>query len=132
MLDLNDQPVAFSQFKGKTIFLNIWATWCGPCVTEMPSIARLAKEPRLQDKGIEFLCLSVDDSSDKVRSFLEGRSWNMTFFRAEKLPGTFSTDGIPATFVIAPNGRIVAMQVGMEQWDKSQVVDFLEKIAVSR
>ena len=55
--DLNDKPVAFSQFKGKTVFLNIWATWCGPCVMEMPSIARLAEEPKLKGKGIEFVCL---------------------------------------------------------------------------
>ena len=60
--DLNEQPVKFSRFKGKTVFLNIWATWCGPCVGEMPSIARLAGNPRLKAKNIEFVCVSTDDS----------------------------------------------------------------------
>ena len=127
--DLNDTPASFSQFKGKTVFLNIWATWCGPCVSEMPSIARLAENPAIKGKGIEFVCVSVDDSSDTVRRFLKDRSWGMTFFRAEKMPGVYSTDGIPATFVIAPNGKIAAAQVGSEQWDTKQVVAFLEKVS---
>ncbi|MGP0067174.1 MAG: TlpA family protein disulfide reductase [Isosphaeraceae bacterium] len=127
--DLNDEPGQFSRFKGKTVFLNIWATWCGPCVMEMPSIARLAEDPRLQGKGIEFVCVSVDDSSDTVRRFLKDRSWRMTFLRAERLPGVFSTDGIPATFVIAPDGKIAAAQVGAEQWDNARVVAFLEKVS---
>ena len=58
--DLKDQAATFAKFKGKPVFLNIWATWCGPCVREMPSIARLADEPRLKDKGIAFVCVSVE------------------------------------------------------------------------
>ncbi len=61
LMDLDGQPVSFAKFKGKTVFLNIWATWCGPCVGEMPSIAKLARNPRLQDKNIEFVCVSTDD-----------------------------------------------------------------------
>jgi thiol-disulfide isomerase/thioredoxin len=129
VLDLKDEPVQFSRFKGKTVFLNIWATWCGPCVQEMPSIARLAEDPRLQGKGIEFVCVSTDDSSKTVRRFLEGRSWGMTFLRAQELPAVFSTEGIPATFIIAPNGRIAAAQVGSDRWDTPRVVAYLEKIA---
>jgi thiol-disulfide isomerase/thioredoxin len=131
LVDLKDETVSFSRFKGKTVFLNVWATWCGPCVQEMPSIARLAENPRLRDKGIEFVCVSVDDSSDTVRRFLEGRGWSMTFFRAEKFPGVYQTEGIPATFIITPDGKIAASQVGSDQWDRSDVVAFLEKIAGS-
>jgi thiol-disulfide isomerase/thioredoxin len=129
VLDLNDQPVGFSRFKGKTVFLNIWATWCGPCIQEMPSIARLAENPELKNKGIEFVCVSTDDSSEKVRNFLKDRSWSMTFLRAEKLAAIYSTDGIPATFVIAPDGKIAAAQVGSIQWDTPQVVAFLKRVA---
>ena len=80
--DLKDQPATFAKFKGKPVFLNIWATWCGPCVREMPSIARLADEPRLKGKGIAFVCVSVDNSTEAVRQFVEGRSWHDDF-----LPG---------------------------------------------
>jgi thiol-disulfide isomerase/thioredoxin len=130
-VDLNDQPVRFTRFQGKPVFLNIWATWCGPCVQEMPSIARLAQDPRLQGKGIEFVCVSIDDSTDAVRRFLEGRSWSMTFLRAEDLPPVFRTEGIPATFLIAPDGHIAAAEVGSAQWDAPEVVHFLEKLAAA-
>ena len=53
----------------------------------------------------------------------------MTFLRAENLPAVFATDGIPATFVIAPDGRIAAAQVGSQQWDDPKIVAFLEKVA---
>jgi thiol-disulfide isomerase/thioredoxin len=129
ILDLKDGPGSFARFKGKTVFLNIWATWCGPCVQEMPSIARLADEPRLKGKGIEFVCVSIDDSSEAVRQFLEGRSWKMSVFRSEKLPAVFLTDGIPATFIIAPDGRVAASEVGSARWDTPEVIALLEKLA---
>jgi thiol-disulfide isomerase/thioredoxin len=125
--DLDGQAVSFSQFKGKTVFLNVWATWCPPCVAEMPSIARLAENPRLRGKNIEFVCVSVDDNPQTVRRFLRDRRWSMTVLRAHSLPPIFTTDGIPATFVIAPEGKIVAAEVGSSDWDSPKVVDLLEK-----
>lgn len=131
-LDLNDQPVSFSKFKGKTVFLNIWATWCEPCVGEMPSIARLAEDPRLRNKPIEFVCVSTDSSSESVRQFIRGKNWRMTFLRAESLPQVFLTDGIPSTFVIAPDGKIAATEIGSAEWDEPRVVSFLEKLSLSK
>jgi thiol-disulfide isomerase/thioredoxin len=128
LFDLDDRPVSFARFKGKRVFLNVWATWCGPCVGEMPSIAQLAKEPRLASKDIQFVCVSTDSSSDVVRRFLAGKNWSMTFLRAEELPTVFQTDGIPATFVIAADGRIVASEIGAADWSESRVVAFLEKL----
>jgi thiol-disulfide isomerase/thioredoxin len=129
--DLSGQPVAFSGFKGKTVFLNIWATWCGPCVTEMPSIARLAENPRIKGKNIQFVCASTDEDLDSVRSFVQDKKWSMTILHARSLPPVFRTDGIPATFFIAPDGRIVAAQVGSSDWDDPQVVQLLEKTAAA-
>jgi thiol-disulfide isomerase/thioredoxin len=128
-LDLEDRPVPFARYKGKTVFLNIWATWCGPCRSEMPSIARLAENSRLRDKGVEFVCVSTDDSSQPVRQYLEGKGWRMTFLRAETLPRVFLTEGIPTTFLIAPDGKIAATEIGAADWNDPQVVAFLEKLA---
>jgi thiol-disulfide isomerase/thioredoxin len=129
VFDLNDERVPFSRFKGKPVFLNFWATFCPPCIEEMPSIARLAEDPRLRGKGIEFVCVSTDVSSDVVRRFLAGHSWSMTFLRTESLPIVFSTQGLPATFIIAPDGRVAAAIEGADRWDTPKVVAFLEKIA---
>jgi thiol-disulfide isomerase/thioredoxin len=130
--DLNDQPVRFSKFQGKTVFLNIWATFCEPCVREMPSIARLADDPRLRNKPIEFVCVSTDTSAEPVRRFIRDKNWRMTILRAESLPPVFLTDGIPSTFVIAPDGRIAATEIGPAEWDEPRVVTFLEKLTLSK
>src|SRR3954447_1328835 len=93
--DLDEQPVRFSRFQGKTVFLNVWATWCGPCIGEMPSIARLAASPRLQGKEVAFVCVSVDDSVAAVKSYVRDKKWPMTVLHASSLPPIFTTDGIP-------------------------------------
>ena len=130
--DLSEQPVPFSRFKGKTVFLNIWATWCPPCVGEMPSIARLAENPRLKGKNIEFVCVSTDDSTDTVVRFVRDKNWPMTVLRAQLLPPVFLTEAIPATYIITPGGRIVAAEVGANDWDRTDVVAFLEKAAATK
>ena len=129
LVDLNDQPVSFAKFKGKTVFLNFWATWCGPCVGEMPSIAKLARNPRLQGKNIEFVCVSTDESPRRFDGSCGKESWTMTFLRTDKIPAVFITDGIPATFLIAADGRIAATEVGAADWNEPHVVEFLEKLA---
>lgn len=123
--DLAGTSVSLESYRGKTIFLNVWATWCPPCVAELPAIANLADNPRLKD--VVFLCVSTDESPEVVQSFLKGKNWPMTILMAHDLPPVFATDGIPATFVIAPDGRVVVSEVGSAQWDDPSVVDFLEK-----
>jgi thiol-disulfide isomerase/thioredoxin len=129
LTDLDGQAVSFAKFKGKTVFLNIWATWCGPCVGEMPSIAKLARDPRLQGKNIEFVCVSTDDSAETVRRFLTGKDWTMTILRANSTPAVFYSEGIPATFLIGADGRIAAIKVGAKDWNEPDVVAFLDKLA---
>ena len=129
LLDLDDKPVDFATFRGKPILLNIWATWCGPCLEEMPSIANLAANRTLKDKGVVFLCVSTDDSSEALRRFLKDKGWGMTILRATSIPTVFQTEGIPATFLIAPDGRIVTAEVGAAKWDDPAVIDFLQELA---
>jgi thiol-disulfide isomerase/thioredoxin len=127
--DLNDAQVSFAQFRGRPILLNLWATWCPPCVEEMPTLARLAALPQLKEKNVAVVCVSVDESPEQLRRFVQGKDWGMTILRATSTPLVFQAEGIPATFVIAPDGRVVASQIGSAQWDHPSVVAFLEKIA---
>jgi thiol-disulfide isomerase/thioredoxin len=127
LYNLDDKPVDFARYKGKVVFLNVWATWCPPCVREMPSIAALAANPRLKD--VEFVCVSTDDSSETVRDFLRDKSgWRMTILRADRIPPVFATDGIPATFIIARDGRIVFAEVGAADWNSAENVERLERL----
>jgi thiol-disulfide isomerase/thioredoxin len=127
LLDLDGKPVDFARFRGKPTFLNIWATWCPPCLEEMPSIAALAKNPKLA--GVQFVCVSTDESAEKLRTFVATRNWPMTILRAEAIPPVFLTDGIPATFLIGADGKVASSQVGSANWDEPEVVAFLEKLS---
>ncbi len=127
--DLDDAPVDFAKFRGRPIVLNLWATWCPPCRAEMPSIANLAANAKLKAKGVAVVCVSTDESADVLRRFVEDKPWEMTILRATSIPPGFLTGGIPATFLIAPDGRVVASQVGAARWDDPSVVEFLEKLA---
>ncbi|MDX2036882.1 MAG: TlpA disulfide reductase family protein [Isosphaeraceae bacterium] len=129
--DLDGNPVIFRKFQGKPVFLNIWATWCGPCLSEMPSIAKLSADPRLRGK-VEFVCVSIDSRPGIVKSFVADRDWSMTMLHTEDLPNVFLTEGIPATFILSPDGKIVAREVGSAVWDGPEVVDFLERLAASK
>ena len=131
LLDLEGQPVSFAKYKGSTIFLNFWATWCGPCVREMPSIDSLARDPKLAGKSIAFVCVSTDDDSESVKQFLKGKNLGMTFLRVQngKVPPVYFSEAIPATFLIAPDGRIAATQVGSADWHEPRVIEMLLKMA---
>jgi thiol-disulfide isomerase/thioredoxin len=126
--DINGNPVKLSDFKGQPILLNIWATWCGPCLMEMPSLAKLAENPRVKAKGVVILCVATDESQATLQEFVKDKPWKMTILRATSLPPAFETDTIPATFLIAPNGQIVCTEAGAAQWDDPTVIEFLEKI----
>jgi thiol-disulfide isomerase/thioredoxin len=127
LVDLDGRPVDFAQLRGKPVFLNLWATWCGPCVEELPSIDRLATNPRL--KEVAFLAVSTEPL-ETIRAFARQKRLAVPVYQSPgDPPPIFQTDGIPATFLIARDGRIAAAQIGSTQWDDPSVVEFLEKLA---
>jgi thiol-disulfide isomerase/thioredoxin len=113
--DLEGTAQTLESFKGRPVFLNVWATWCPPCVAEFPLIAKLASKPEHKDTA--FVCVSVDEDLDSVRDFLkQNPDLPMTILHAsEGPPPVYSTEGIPATFFITPGGRIARREVGMIQ-----------------
>ena len=134
LVDLDDQPVPFSRFKGKTLFLNFWATWCGPCVGEMPSIDELARDPRLQGNTSSFSAFRPTTSTESVRRFLKGQelgddslAHGPARYRRSSIP-----KGFPTTFLIAADGRIAAIEVGCGRLARAACVEFLEKLAARR
>jgi hypothetical protein len=99
-------------------------------VAELPSIARLAANPELRD--VAFLCVAVDEDIETVRHFVRSRALTLPVaWNAGTPPEVFQTEGIPATFIIAPDGRIVLAEVGSARWDKPSVVELLKSLARS-
>jgi thiol-disulfide isomerase/thioredoxin len=127
LVGLDGTPVEFSRYRGRAVFLNLWATWCPPCVAELPAIAHLAANPALRD--VAFVCVSIDDDLKSVRRFVRERALTLpVVWDAGAPPAVFQTSGIPATFLIAPDGQIVVAEVGSARWDDPTVVDFLKTL----
>ncbi len=123
--DLHGKPVSFGDFRGRPIVLNLWATWCPPCREEMPSLVRLAADPRL--KGVAFVCVTNEPVSPTVIAYAEMNMKGLTVLRAPGIPIVFAGDGaIPATYIITHDGAVVASEVGSARWDDPSVVAFVE------
>ncbi len=114
-----------SDYRGKWVFLNIWATWCPPCVDEMPSMEKFYR--RFKDKNLTVLAVSVDKaSSEVVRNFVKkyGLTFEIFLDPENYSLRTFNPGGIPATYIINPEGEIVAEAMGARDWTDPVIVDY--------
>jgi thiol-disulfide isomerase/thioredoxin len=127
--DLGGNVIDVEQFKGKTIFLNIWATWCGPCRMEMPSIQNLYNQ--VDNGKILFIMLSVDRGEDinKVKSFVKEKEYTFPVYTpASTLPNQLQVGVIPSTFVISPEGKVVSSETGAAKYDTPEFRAFIENL----
>lgn len=112
-----------AEHQGKTIFLNFWATWCPPCIAEMPDINDLHKE--VGDKVV-FVMVSVDKSAAKTWEFVERKGFGFPVYHSRGgTPSVFASNSIPTTYVIAPDGTIKMKQVGMARYNTKNFKEFL-------
>lgn len=128
MVGLNGQEVPFESLQGKVVFLNIWATWCPPCVAEMPNIERLYQ--KVGSDKIAFVMLSVDrEGRDKVKRYIDKKGYSFpVYLPLSQLPQAFYSPSIPSTFIISPEGHIVARQEGMAAYDTPEMQAFLQSM----
>lgn len=128
MVDLDGNTVSFESLRGKVVFMNIWATWCPPCVAEMPNIQSLYE--KVGSDKVAFVMLSVDEGGmGKVKKFIDRKGFTFpVYMPAGPLPQEFYSQAIPTTFIISPEGRIVARQEGMAEYDTPEVLNFLQSM----
>lgn len=111
-------------FMGKTVFINFWATWCPPCVAEMPDIHALYQT--LDPEKYVFLMISSDNDRQKVVEFMARKDFTFpVYFAAQSLPEAFAHQVIPTTFVVSPAGKIVFQHSGIGRYNTEAFKDFL-------
>ncbi|HEX7015704.1 MAG TPA: TlpA disulfide reductase family protein [Cyclobacteriaceae bacterium] len=123
------KTVDFNTYRGKTVFLNLWATWCGPCRAEMPSIQKLYEQ--VGNDSVQFVMLSIDRQEDiqKVRDYVSSRNFTFPVFIAGDLPEQLQVRIIPSTFVIAPDGTVAYRKTGMADYNTDKFKKFLHKVS---
>ncbi|MFW6189102.1 MAG: TlpA family protein disulfide reductase [Planctomycetota bacterium] len=126
LLRLGGEELPVSELRGKVIFLNFWAYWCGPCVAEMPAIQNLYDEAH----GARIAVVPVYlDSSERTRQFLEEHEITVPVYRGRPLPGKYAPEVVPTTLIVAASGEIVYRHEGAAQWDHRSVIRFLRELA---
>jgi len=128
--DLVGNRVSVEDYRGKVIFLNMWATWCGPCRAEMPGIQKLY-EAVDKDK-IAFIMLSIDRDRDlpKVTKYIADQGFTFNaFLPSGTLPKLLQVPSIPTTFVISKDGKVVKKEVGSMRYDTRKFQEFLKELS---
>jgi len=120
--------VSLSQYRGQIVVLNFWATWCPPCVEEMPSLVEMQR--RMQGKGIKVVAISVDVDENAYHQFIKDHGVNLLTVRdpGQKSNGLYGTFKFPETYIIDRNGVMRRKFLGAVDWTAPDITEFLSKL----
>ena len=126
--DLEGNEFSLRDFEGKTLFINYWATWCNPCLAEMPAMAELYEEFKDND-NIVFLYLSKEDM-DVITNYIpkDESLQKLPLYKVITDDELFKTRGTPTTFIVDKSGEILVEDVGSAAWNDEKVVNYLRSI----
>lgn len=125
---LDGRSTSLQEFRGNVIFLNYWATWCPPCIAEMPNIQALYEEVGHRD-GLAFVMVSLDEDRKKAETFIERKGFTFpVYFPEGRRPASLQSGIIPTTFVIGADGNIITKREGMAQYHTGRFREFLERL----
>jgi cytochrome c biogenesis protein CcmG/thiol:disulfide interchange protein DsbE len=123
-----DHKVTLSQFRGQIIVLNFWASWCPPCVEELPSLINM--QGRMKEKGVTVLAVSIDVDADTYHRFIEQHRLNLLTIRdpEQKSSSLYGTFGWPETYIIDRDGVVRRKLVGPVDWNSPEITEFLARL----
>lgn len=128
LMNLQGNLEALSDYRGKVVFLNFWATWCGPCQSEMPAMENVYNE--LKDEGFVILAVDLAEDKDTVAKFISER--NLTFpvllDTSGKIGGIYEARSIPTTYIIDREGNILGRAVGVRPWEDESFMTLFRQI----
>ncbi len=127
-LDYQGKPVSLDSLRGNVVLVNLWATWCPPCVTEMPSLEKLTVAMR--GKPVRLLAVSVDEDWPTVRQFFaKGTPLEVLLDTERKVAEAFGTSKFPETFIVDKEGMLRYAVISDRDWSTPQVAECLERLA---
>jgi peroxiredoxin len=127
--DLSGKKANLKQYRGKVVFLNFWATWCGPCKEEMPSMEALYQ--KFKERGFVFLTISVDyEEKKKVKEFIDKHRYTFPVLIDPKCLALdlYEVKGIPTTILIDKKGRMVGRAIGPKDWKHPEIISILNQL----
>ncbi|MGJ8593887.1 MAG: TlpA family protein disulfide reductase [Aquaticitalea sp.] len=129
LIDENGQAYNFKEAKGKVVLINFWATWCPPCIAEMPSMEKLYQDYK---DDVVFLFVS-EENQETISKFKEKRNYNFGVFSSvTKHPEIFETNSIPKTYILDKKGKIAINKSGAADWNSDAVRHLLDDLLESK
>jgi cytochrome c biogenesis protein CcmG, thiol:disulfide interchange protein DsbE len=127
-LEINGKAEKLSDYRGKVVVLNFWATWCPPCVEETPSLIELNK--RLANRNGVVLGVSVDDDAAAYQKFIEDHGINFPTSRdaSKKYAQDYGTVMYPETYIIDRHGKIARKVIGPQDWNSADMVAYFDTL----
>ncbi|WP_142785054.1 TlpA family protein disulfide reductase [Changchengzhania lutea] len=126
LLDTEGNTKSLKDLKGKVIFMNFWATWCPPCVAEMPSIDKLYEE---MGDEVAFVMLSLDQDFEKAKAFSKRKGYSLPIYApASNLPTMYQSSSIPTTYIIDADGNLALTHNGMADYGAADFKEFLRSL----
>ena len=127
--DVTGRVTSLNEFDDTVVFMNIWATWCPPCIAEMPSIEALYNNLK-EYENVKFLLVSVDEDFNRAKEFMERRNFDLPIYHFRtKVPGTYESTVIPTTYVISKDGRLALEKRGLAKYDTPEFESFMLELA---
>ncbi|MBI3129207.1 MAG: TlpA family protein disulfide reductase [Candidatus Tectomicrobia bacterium] len=128
---LGGGAISLADYRGKVVLVNIWATWCPPCIDELPSLQNLYLRMKEKGQPFEILGVSIDAlGADAVQKFVE--RFKLTFpiplDPRGQIKKLYRTTGVPESFFVDPQGRLVEKIIGARKWDSPEVISFVEQM----
>jgi cytochrome c biogenesis protein CcmG/thiol:disulfide interchange protein DsbE len=128
LMSENGEPIQLKDFRGKFVVLNFWATWCPPCVEELPSLERF--HDRFRSRGVVVLGVNEDDDRNVYRAFLQKQGVQFLTARdpERKVSHRYGTFKYPETYFIDRSGKVVQKIVGPANWNDPEITSYMEQL----
>lgn len=118
--DINGNTIRLSDFKGKIVFLNFWATWCLPCIIEMPSMEKLHR--KFKDEDFVMVAINLMESEAQVKAFFEKLKLSFTTLldSTGEVAAWFTINAVPTTYILDKQGRVIGKALGPREWGSQE------------
>lgn len=125
LVDIQGNPLDFQSLREEVILVNVWASWCPPCVAEFPSFVELYKD---YGDRVAFAFVAHDDKA-KVEAFLNKKGYDLpVYFSLGSPPRALGSKSIPATFIISRSGKIAVNETGATNWNSKKTRELLDRL----